>query len=152
MVILKDVDKYGVITKSDSVLSFPQMDSSDSELGATGVPPTPPQRNCWLPPSMREAAKAALEARTTETVESPDDGDLAEADQSHEVTDGRGSQVEGASAPEEVAANLEVVTVDSSVNTMILHFSCVHVLILLITDLVFQKMSSIMVYCSTLVL
>lgn len=117
------------------------MDSSDSELGVTGVPPTPPQRNCWLPPSMREAAKAALDARTADTVESPDDGDLAEADQSHEVTDGRGSQVEGASAPEEVAAILEVVPVDSSV-TIVLH-PFMHKLIYKVTDRDFKTFSEI---------
>lgn len=120
------------------------MDSSDSELGLAGVPPTPPQRNCWLPPCMREAAKAALEARTSETVETPDDADLAEADQSHEVTDGRGSQAEGASAPEEVAVTLETVPVESSVNRFlfILHaFSY----FLKITDFVLKIFSAVTV-------
>ncbi|XP_065336500.1 uncharacterized protein LOC135937286 isoform X2 [Cloeon dipterum] len=89
---------------SDALLQDEQVESSDSEMGEAAAPPTPPQRNCWLPPSLREATKVAMEAKT-ETVEVDlCDGDLAEADQSHEVAvqepDGRGSQAEGTDTPD----------------------------------------------------
>jgi len=80
------------------------MDSSDSELGTTGAPPTPPMRNCWLPPCLREAA-AALEVQVADA--GLCDADLAEADQSHEANEGRGSQAEGAATPDAGAAPQE---------------------------------------------
>jgi hypothetical protein len=89
------------------------MDSSDSELGAPGAPPTPPQRNCWLPPCMRDAAAAAvvLENQVAE-VDLSDGGDLAEADQSHEATEGRGSQAEGEAPSDTTVSIVESSTVD----------------------------------------
>lgn len=71
-----------------------QIEEGGDELGAIGPPPS--QRNCWLPARLREGSAAGgWEARQeVASLEAEAmlgcDGDLAEADQSHE--DGRAAE------------------------------------------------------------